>query len=112
MRSFAARRQVLYRSCSSRFASSGGSIRERRTATAQRPDRALQALRDSGISVEGIVGDSDPMVAVQDVWDPRRFDEIIGATLPTDMSRWMATDLPHRVERFTAARVTHIVSAG
>jgi GABA permease len=92
--------------------SGGGSIRERRTATAQRLDRAVQGLRDSGISVDGIVGDSDPMVAVQDVWDPRRFDEIIVATLPTEMSRWMATDLPHRVERFTGARVTHIVSPG
>ena len=93
-------------------ASSGaGSIREREAATAQRLERAVQGLRDSGLSVEGVVGDSDPMVAVQDVWDPRRFDEIIVATLPTGTSRWMATDLPRRVERFTGARVTHIVSA-
>jgi hypothetical protein len=94
-------------------ASSGaGSIRQRRAATAQRLDRALQGLRDSGISVEGVVGDSDPLVAVQDAWDPRRFDEIIVATLPTGISRWMTSDLPRRVERLTGARVTHIVSAG
>jgi GABA permease len=78
-------------------ASSGaGSIRERRAATAQRLDRAVQGLRDSGVSVEGVVGDSDPLVAVQDAWDPRRFDEIIVATLPTGISRWMASDLPRR----------------
>jgi hypothetical protein len=58
------------------------------------------------------VGDSDPLVAVQDAWDPRRFDEIIVATLPTGISRWMATDLARRVERLTGARVTHIVSRG
>ena len=75
--------------------SGGGSIRERRTATAQRL----------------AIYNHCPCV-LQDVWDPRRFDEIIVATLPTEMSRWMATDLPHRVERFTGARVTHIVSAG
>jgi hypothetical protein len=51
------------------------------------------------------------MVAVQDVWDPRRFDEIIVATLPTGVSRWMAADLPHRVERFSGARVAHVVAA-
>ena len=60
--------------------------------------------------VEGVVGDPDPMVAVQDAWDPRRFDEVIVATLPTGVSRWMAADLRRRVERFTGARVTHIVA--
>ena len=92
-------------------ASSGaGSIRERRDATALRLDRAVQGLRDVGVPVEGVVGDPDPMLAVQDAWDPRRYDEVIVATLPTGVSRWMAADLPHRVERFTGARVTHIVT--
>jgi hypothetical protein len=48
---------------------------------------------------------------VQDAWDPRRFDEVIVATLPTGASRWMAADLPRRVERFTGARVTRVVAA-
>lgn len=92
-------------------ASSGvGSMRERRAATEQRLDRAVQGLREVGVPVEGVVGDPDPMLAVQDTWDPRRYDEVIVATLPTGVSRWMAADLPHRVERFTGARVTHIVS--
>jgi hypothetical protein len=93
-------------------ASSGaGSMRERRAATALRLDRAVQGLRDVGVPVEGVVGDPDPMLAVQDAWDPRRYDEVIVATLPTGVSRWMAADLPHRVERMTGARVTHIVTA-
>ena len=92
-------------------ASSGvGSMRERRAATALRLDRAVQGLRDVGVPVEGVVGDPDPMLAVQDAWDPRRYDEVIVATLPTGVSRWMAADLPHRVERFTGARVTHVVT--
>jgi len=92
-------------------ASSGvGSMRERRAATAQRLDRAVQGLREVGVPVEGVVGDPDPMLAVQDTWDPRRYDEVMVATLPTGVSRWMAADLPHRVERFTGARVTHVVS--
>ncbi len=92
-------------------ASSGvGSFRERRAATEQRLDRAVRGLREVGVPVEGVVGDPDPMLAVQDTWDPRRYDEVIVATLPTGVSRWMAADLPHRVERFTGARVTHVVS--
>jgi hypothetical protein len=92
---------------------SGGasSLRERRAETAQRLERAVQRLRAAGVAVEGVVGDADPMVAVQEAWDPRRFDEIIVATLPTGVSRWMAADLPRRVERFSGARVAHVVAA-
>jgi hypothetical protein len=90
--------------------SGAGSVRARGMETAQRLERAVQGLTEAGVPVEGIVGDSDPMVAVQDVWDPRRFDEVVVVTLPTGVSRWMAADLPHRVERLTAARVTHVVA--
>jgi hypothetical protein len=93
-------------------ASSGpSSMRARRMETAQRLEQTVQRLSEEGVRVEGVVGDSDPLVAVQDAWDPRRFDEVIVVTLPTGISRWMAADLPHRVERLTAARVTHIVAA-
>jgi hypothetical protein len=93
-------------------ASSGpGSMSVRRSMTEQRLERALQGLSEAGVPVQGVVGDPDPMVAVQDAWDPRRYDEVIVATLPTGVSRWMAADLPHRVERMTGARVTHIVTA-
>jgi hypothetical protein len=92
-------------------ASSGpSSMRARRAETAQCLERTVQRLDESGVPVEGVVGDSDPLVAVQDAWDPRRYDEVIVVTLPTGISRWMAADLPHRVERLTAARVTHIVA--
>ena len=93
-------------------ASSGvGSLQARRSAAAERLARALQRLSDAGVPADGVVGDPDPMVAVQDAWDPRRFDEVIVASLPSGSSRWLAADLPHRVERFTGARVTHIVAA-
>jgi hypothetical protein len=91
--------------------SGAGSMRARRTATAQRLDVAVTRLREAGVAVEAVVGDADPMVAVQDAWDPRRFDEVIVVTPPTGLPRWMPADLPHRVERLTAARVTHVVAA-
>jgi hypothetical protein len=82
-----------------------------RSQTAGRLQRAVDRLAADGINVQGVVGHPDPLVAIEEAWDPRRFDEVIVATLPTDVSRWMALDLPRRVERFTGALVTHVVAA-
>ena len=87
------------------------SMRVRRMETALRLERIVRRLSEAGVPVQGVVGDTDPLVAVQDAWDPRRFDEVLVVTLPTGFSQWMAADLPHRIERLTAARVTHIVAA-
>jgi hypothetical protein len=50
------------------------------------------------------------MVAVQEVWNPGRFDEVIVSTLPTGASRWLQIDLPHRIARLTDCTVRHVVS--
>jgi hypothetical protein len=71
---------------------------------------ALDQMRAAGLAIEGEVGDSDPLVAVQEAWDPSRFDEVIVSTLPTNSSRWLLIDLPHRVAKVTGASVTHVVA--
>jgi hypothetical protein len=73
-------------------------------------DRALERMRAAGLEVSGSVGDPDPVVAVHEAWDPRRFDEVIVSTLPTGASRWLQIDLPHRIERLTDAPVHHVVA--
>lgn len=74
-------------------------------------DAAVARIEGEGLEVEGIIGDPDPVVAVHDLWDPRRFDEIVISTLPTGASRWLALDLPHRVEKLTGVPVEHVVAA-
>jgi hypothetical protein len=74
-------------------------------------ERALARIREAGIEVEGLLGDSDPLVAVAETWSPSSFDEVIVSTLPTNSSRWLLIDLPHRVARITGASVTHVVAA-
>ncbi|HEY3829504.1 MAG TPA: hypothetical protein VGL57_09940 [Solirubrobacteraceae bacterium] len=61
-------------------------------------DRALPALRAaSGGPVDGILGDPDPIAAVQDAINLRGFDEIIISTLSPRVSRWLKLDLPSKV---------------
>jgi hypothetical protein len=73
-------------------------------------DTALNQMRDAGLTVDGLVGDSDPLIAVHETWDPCRFDEVVVSTLPTHSSRWLGIDLPHRVASFTGASVAHVVA--
>jgi hypothetical protein len=77
----------------------------------ERLEAALANMRDAGLdNVEGSVGDPDPVVAVMDLWDPMKFDDIVVSTLPTGSSRWMGLDLPHRLEKLTSVPVRHVVS--
>ena len=77
----------------------------------ERLDAALERMREAGLdNVEGSVGDPDPVVAVMDLWDPMKFDDIVVSTLPTGSSRWMGLDLPHRLEKLTSVPVRHVVS--
>ena len=57
-----------------------------------------------------MLGDVDPACAVIEVWDPRRWDEIVVSTLPTGTSRWLQIDLPHRIARAVDAPVSHVES--
>ena len=69
---------------------------------------AIQELLDEGLIAEVSFGDRDPLLAVADHWDPRRFDEVVVSTLAPSSSRWMATALPRRIEKLTGALVTEV----
>ena len=74
-----------------------------------RLENALAAFREVGAEVEGEVGDSNPMLAIEDAMRDREFDEIILSTLPPGASRWMKLDLPGRVAHKFPVPVTHLV---
>jgi hypothetical protein len=58
---------------------------------------ALPLLEEAaGDEVEGIIGDPEPLSAIQDAINLRGFDEIILSTLPTRVSRWLHVDLPRK----------------
>ena len=66
-----------------------------RTASTASPTRLLEEV--AGGPVEGLVGDPDPFLAVQDAVNLRGFDELIVSTLSPRVSRWLRLDLPRRL---------------
>ena len=50
--------------------------------------------------MDGVVGDSDPLVAVRDAVTRLGVDEIIISTLPARVSHWLRRDLPQRAQQF------------
>jgi hypothetical protein len=81
-----------------------------RQSVLRRLRAATEQIARAGIQIEGIAGDPDPVAAVEAIWDPERFDEVIVATLPESLSRWLRIDLPRRVERLTGRPVRHVVA--
>jgi hypothetical protein len=67
---------------------------------------AVEQLRASGLDMAGQLGDADPLTAVEQAWDPHEYDEVVLGTLPPGRSRWLADELPERIERLTGVAVT------
>jgi hypothetical protein len=62
---------------------------------------AIPLLEEAaGGHIDGIIGDTDPFVAVRNAVTSIGIDEIIISTLPARVSHWLRRDLPHRVEQF------------
>jgi hypothetical protein len=81
-----------------------------REAVRARLDEALEGMRSAGLEADGVIGDTDPMEAVAECFDPARHDEAIVCTLPGRSSKWLQHDFPHRVARYTGVPVTHVVA--
>jgi len=71
-------------------------------------DGALERLRAAGLDVDGVIGDPDPVAAVQDAANQRTYDEVIVSTLHKHVSRWLKLDLPSKAAHATGLPVTHV----
>jgi hypothetical protein len=82
---------------------------EARTLAEERLQRALVRLAELGVEADGEVGDEHPIDAIRDVIERgEEFDAIVLSTLPPGISRWLRTDLVHRVEGF-GIPVIHVI---
>ena len=58
---------------------------------------ALPLLEEAaGSEVQGLIGDPEPLAAIQDAVNVHGFDELIISTLPARFSRWLKLDLPSK----------------
>jgi hypothetical protein len=61
-------------------------------------DLAVPLLSEAaGSTVEGVIGDPDPLCAVSDAINIHGYDEVIISTLSSRMSKWLHLDLPRKV---------------
>jgi hypothetical protein len=79
-----------------------------RAQAERRMESAVANLGADGIAAAGMLGDADPIVAVQEAWDPGRYDEVVVSTLAAGSSQWLQVDLPHRVAKLTDCQVRHV----
>ncbi|HYB28177.1 MAG TPA: hypothetical protein VEF89_16295 [Solirubrobacteraceae bacterium] len=69
---------------------------------------AREVLRDAlprlseaaGTEVTGDIGDTEPLMAIQDALNIGHYDEIIISTLPLGVSRWLKHDLVSKAQAF------------
>jgi hypothetical protein len=83
----------------------------RRADAEGRLQRMVRRLTDSGIPATGIVGDGIALVAVNEVWSPQRYDEVIVCTLPARLSSWLRVDLASRLADLTGASICHVAAS-
>jgi hypothetical protein len=76
-----------------------------------RAEAGARRMGMAGLELDAaLVGDPDPLAAIGDLLRTRRFDEIVVATLPRGISRWLRLSLPHRLRRLTDLPVTHVTA--
>lgn len=76
----------------------------------ERLSRVLAFLAELGVEADGRLGSAHPLEGVEEVLAQQEFDEVVVATLPERVSRWLGSDVPHQIERRFGLPVTTIVS--
>ena len=74
-----------------------------------RLDQCLGRLAAAGIRAEGLVGDADPVQAIDDALRAFPADRLVIATQPEGRSNWLARDLVVRASARFGLPITHIV---
>jgi hypothetical protein len=74
-----------------------------------RLEQCLARLAAAGVRVEGLVGDADPVQAIDDALRAFPADGVVIATHPDGRSNWLARDLVGRASARFGLPITHIV---
>ena len=70
---------------------------------------SITSMRALGLQADGIVGDADPLLAIEDalrIFDP---DHLLISTHPADRSTWLERRVVERARARFAPPITHVV---
>jgi hypothetical protein len=81
-----------------------------RAAARERLDESVARLRAGGVRVEGVVGDDDPLQAIEDALRTFGADEIILSTHPEGRSNWLERGVVESARSRFTPPVTHVVT--
>lgn len=80
-----------------------------RVVAQKRLDATVERLASIGIEARGMVGDLDPLVAIEDAVRTFHPDEIVVSTHPEGRSNWLERGVVGAVEERYDTPVTHVV---
>jgi hypothetical protein len=108
----AAVRVVVPALVETRFKHAMGEVDEAIREANRRLDDELNQAREAGLDVEGQVGDSDPIVAIEDALLTFPADEILVVTHDEQHAHWIEADLFERAKERFEQPLTHVVVEG
>jgi GABA permease len=82
---------------------------EARVKAQERLDASLTSMRASGLTVDGGIGDGDPIQAIEDAIRTFRPDELIVSTHPEGRSHWLERGVVERARERFDIPLTHVV---
>lgn len=85
-----------------------GDVDAARVQAQERLEASLSTLRGQGLSVSGAVGDSDPVLAIEDALAQFPADEIVLVTRPDDEARWLEGDVFERARIQFEPEIMHV----
>lgn len=86
-----------------------GDVDEAIEAAGGRLEESLAEIRCAGIEATGAIGDSDPLLAIEDALQIFPADEILILTHDKDGGRWLEDDAFERARRRFEPPITHVV---
>ena len=85
-----------------------GDVDEARVEAQERLEESLASLRGHGLEVGGAVGDSDPVLAIEDALVTFPADEIVLVTRPEEEARWLEGDVFERARVQFEPEIVHV----
>jgi len=85
-----------------------GDVDEAIEQAGERLEHSLEHVREHGIEVSGRVGDSDPVIAIEDQLAEFDAGEIVIVTRPETEAAWLEGDLFERARRKFEPPITHL----